>query len=668
MDNEINYVKRRVSFISTKSGFSPTRLLKQRINRSQNIVDYKALARRAGVTRSYDVKVGTIGTHSTIGQAAQAAGSYLIPGNLGPVRSPVRSAVWRGLTPGKPNIPGRVIPGRDGVSRCPEGYQYGGRFTDNRLSTCGQKLFDLPGPLGLAISAIRRIARGARGPRAAGESTPITGQAAPESILTARRPQIPRVSNDNPVAKMRAARQLTQEIGKVDTPVSRLVRRDGFILEPVVPASVLRAIPDNRDMENATYLLSVQSAQQMGGQELGLLSNTGVTKLTYVFSGGSSISLEKKRPLTVGERRKLGRTVNSAAQIDVSNDPSARLKEVVAQTGDGIGYSENFVNIKNPNELVKTSSGKTVPRWADTLLGKGRRAKPIAESSRETDSESAIGKDISNLDRAVSHIAGGGALNEIDPVILGQAISRANVFKRQKLDARREILQSGDGRKYTLFNPTGQFEHIGQRFASDMQQHLGLESPDVLFVGSGDKRKYLVEDPSDLIRGYRLDRRSKFSDYDPRDVARLMVSDWLTDQRTRDPGSIVPVSNGESTKPIVTNNFTSGLTDLDKIEIVKRQKMTINDFYSGDSANMYVDYFDKLRNEQRFAFRREIDALLLRARQFNFTQFKNRLYSDGHLSAAEKAHIEIIGRILEIRIENYAKSRDILMDILGASK
>lgn len=659
------YVKRRISFISQKSALSNKSIIKRRLNGDQNLIDYKALSKRSGLTRKYDVKAGLLGTHSPIGQGLQAIGSTVIPGNMSPIRSPIRSGGWRAITPGKPNIPGRA-PGGDGVSRCPEGYQYGGRFTDNRLSTCGAKLFDLPSPLGLAIGALRRVARGAI-QAARGESTPITGEAMPQSIVQSRRPQIPRVGNDNRVASVSAARNLVSEIGRVDKPVARMVRRDGFVLEPVVSAQVLRAIPDNRDMEGATYLLSIQNTDQIGGQELGLLSNTGITKLTYVLPGGSQINLEKKRPLTVGERRKLGRTVNSAAKIDVSNDPTARLKEVVNQTGDGIGYSENFVNIKNPNESVD-KNGKTIPRWADELFGKGKKAKPLAESGRETDSESQIGKQITDLDRAVALITEGGKLSDIDPAILGQAISRSNAFKIEKLDGKRSIVYGPNGSRYILHSPSGENEHIGQRVASDFQQFMGLESPDVFFVGTGSKRKYMVEDPGSIIRGSRVDRRKTFSDYEPSDVAKMLVSDWITDQRVRDPGSIVPVSNGEITRPVVTNNYTSALTDLDKIKIRERTKMTINDFMKSPGNDKYMSYFQQLKKQQQLAFRREIDALLLRARKFNFTQLKARLYSDGHLSGAEKAHLEIVGQIIETRINVYENSKNTLLEIFGALK
>lgn len=666
---EVNIIKTRhlLNINNTKSIDNSIRIdfLRSRISNNRNVIDYKALAKRAGLLKKnrYNVKAGVLGTHSTIGQSVQAIGSAAIPGNMSIVRSPIRSGVWSAVTPGKPSFPGGVKPG-DGTSRCPEGYQYGGRFTDNRLSNCGQKLFDIPSPLGATIAAIRRVARGVRNALEA-SSTPITGEAPPESIIQSRRPQIPRVGAPNKQAASINAREVIRQMSQLSEPVSRMVRRDGFVLQPVVPAQVLRAIPDNRDMEGANYISLSMGLQDLGGQELGLLSNTGVTKLTYVLPGGSTLSLEKRRPLTVGERRKLGRTVNSAAKIDIENDPTARLKEVVLQTGDGIAYSESFVNIKNPNEQV-VKNGKSIPKWADEIFGKGKKAKPVSETSRETDSVSAIGKKIGTLDAAVSHISEGGSLSEIDPQILQEALSKANIFKRTRLDKSREIVTAPDGRKYIQYTSSSNFEHIAQRFSSDLQQHLGLDSPDVFFVGTGDKRKYLMEDPASFVRGSSLDRNKTMKDYSPEDVARMMVSDWLTDQRDRKPSSIISVSGKEGVKPVVYGNEKSALVDLSKIEIVKRQKMAINEYFSKENSEKYIQYFAQLQRDQRLAFRREIDALLLRARKFNFTQFKNRLYSDGRLSDAEKAHLNIIGTILQRRIEIYANSRQVLLDVIGA--
>ena len=87
-------------------------------------------------------------------------------------------------------------------------------------------------------------------------------------------------------------------------------------------------------MEGAAYILNANNVSTLGGEELGLLSNTGVTKIMYVLPGGSTLSLEKVRPLTVGERRKLGRTVNAASRIDNSQIAAARLMSVAEETGD----------------------------------------------------------------------------------------------------------------------------------------------------------------------------------------------------------------------------------------------------------------------------------------------------------------------------------------------
>jgi hypothetical protein len=656
----------RTSFVgqSVKSFEVQRSLFKSKINRNQNLIDYKALAKRVGISKNYGVKVGIIGSHSTIGQLAQSAVSVVTPGNLSPIRSPIRSGLWGAITPGKPNLPFRG-PGRDRTSRCPEGYQYGGRFTDNRLSTCGQKLFDIPSPLGAAIGAIRRLVRGVNIPMPETSSREITGTPAEQSIVQSRKPQIPRVGVANLKVAQQRARELVTQMGEVKQPnVTRLVRRDGFVLEPVVSAQILRAIPDNRDMEGANYLITIGQPSTLGGQELGLLSNTGVTKLTYVLPGGSTVSLEKVRPLTVGERRKLGRTVNSAAKISVEQDATARLKEVVNQTGDGIKYSEEFKNIDNPNQMVSKPGKKPVQKWVDEVFGKGKKAKPVEKSRPTTDSSSAIGKKISNVDDAIEHINSGGSMSEIAPDILQQVLAQKNLLKSTKLDGKRTLVEGG-GSKYILYTPSRKFEHIGQKFASDVQQSLGLESPDVFFVGKGENRKYLVQDTDSVLRGYKTDRNRVFNDYEPEDVARIMVADWLTDQRERDPGSIIPVSDGKEVKPVLVNNFTSGLTDLDKIKIAKRRELSVESFYDKQRAAMYEQYWKELKENQRFAFKKTIENLLKRARAFNFTEFRTRLYSDGQLTGAEKTHLEILETIFEQKVNRLVTSKQTLLRVIG---
>jgi hypothetical protein len=155
-----------------------------------------------------------------------------------------------------------------------------------------------------------------------------------------------------------------------------------------------------------------------------------------------------------------------------------------------------------------------------------------------------------------------------------------------------------------------------------------------------------------------------FKDFSPADVARILIADILTDQRDRGPGSIVPMSDGNTARPVLVNNFTSGLVALDKIDITKRMNMQIDDLFSADRTSQYRQYWAQLRENQRFSFKKEIDALLKKARSFNFTNFKTRLYNDGRLSESEKNHLDIVNRILEQRITLLTNSKDILVRVL----
>ena len=64
----------------------------------------------------------------------------------------------------------------------------------------------------------------------------------------------------------------------------------------------------------------------------------------------------------------------------------------------------------------------------------------------------------------------------------------------------------------------------------------------------------------------------------------------------------------------------------------------------------------------------QIAELIERAREFNFTKFRDRLYRDGELSGAEKVHLNIIQKIVENRVDVLRQSREQLMEVLGGKK
>lgn len=632
---------------------------------SQELVDYKTLARVFGAHRktkltSYNERFQTKANAGS--SALSSLVSTIVPGDSDRIQSPVRSIGFRTITPGRPGIPGGrggSKPGGNSAYRCPEGYQFGGRFTDNRLTTCGLKLFDIPSALGVSLSLARQARSAVNAVNAQG--TPITGMPSPSGLIASRAPQIPKIgifASDIQKSRVAEAIKAIGEFNKSSgTKIRRMVRRDGFVLEPVVPNKVLRAIPDNRDMEGAAFIMSALSPRDIGGEELGMLSNTGVGKLVYVLPGGSTISIEKARQLTVGERRKLGRLVSSSQAIPNANDPSVRLRSISAEIGDGIKFTENFINIPNPNER----SGRTV-RWANQLFSNPKREVPqTIESStaRNTVSFAGSSEMIGNLDEAINHIADGGSLADISPDILAKVLSQSNVVQSQKMANGITAVTAG-GNKYFLYERPKDFQHIGERFASDLQQHLGLESPDVIFAGPpGDKRKFLRQEVQSAIPGGKFNPDIKFADLPPQDVARMMISDFLTDQRDRPMSSIYPVETPDGARLVLGQNSTSGLIDLDKISVTQRNKIRLESYFESTLIPAYSQYYMQLQATQRVAYIQMIDSLIAKARSFNVSRFSNNLDKYG-ISTGEKLHLNIIQKLYTNRLNTLSSQKNVL--------
>ena len=640
---------------------TPNNILRLYAPNKKEIMQFKAISLVTGYSRKnrneYQKKV--------LGQTLL---TRAIPGDSDRFRSPIRSAAFRAITPGRPGV-GGSLPGENRASRCPEGYQYGGRFTNSQLSTCGAKLFDIPSAIGLSISALKKIGRSlTTKPQAAKPLTP--GEYG--EIQQGRQPVIliPKVAGVSRAVRTAKAASLVTEMGNSNGRFTRMVRRDGFSLQPVVPASVLRTIPDNRDMEGAHYIQSIMGQSEMGGEELGLLSNTGIQKLTYVLPGGSNISLEKVRELTVGERRKLGRTVNTANSISIANDPAARLKYVANETGDGMGYTEDFVNIRNPHQIVGDGA-RTREKWVNEVFGvKGnRRMKPMNSSNlstRETASNAQSGKKITSIDAAMNHLNDGGTLSDISPKLLAQILSEGSLSKENKISASSSIVELGN-RKYIYNKKPGKFEGISERFSEDMQQFLGLESPDIYLVGDGDNRKYLREDVESALIGARIQRDATWSSFASGDVAKLLVSDLVTDQRVRTSDSVVAMKIGDRTVPMASMNISGSLMDLDKIEISKRQKLVIDKLLSSSLMTEYSRYYQQLKTQDKVMMRKQISALLARAKKFNTQQYRQRLFSNG-VSEGEKIHINMLTKLFEARINTLERSGELIRKYLEGAQ
>lgn len=657
-DNRPTYVTRVILGASIDRD-RPT-VVKTAMATTNLVIDYKAASNRSGTIKNFSKSRHLMDkTYSEKAAALSTIGSLIIPGDSDVIRSPIRSAVYRTITPGKPSLSANLPMKPNRGYRCPEGYQYGGRFTDSRLSTCGMKLFDIPSPLGMALAAARRAIRGIGVERIT--SGVLGGLPVPGDPTIRRDPnvQIPKVSTFNRAAFLEQIKQMIAGLSSTKYQTARMVRRDGFTLEPVVSARVLRAIPDNRDMEGAAYLASVLTARGFGKDEIGLLSNTGVNSVMFVLPGGSVISLAKTRKLTVGERRKLGKTIRVAESMATPSDPVGNMKYIANEMGDGIAYSESFENIKNPNEIL---NGK--PKWISSVFSKANMAKIQEEpSARETVSSSTIGKKIKSLDKAIQHLTAGGSLSDISPEILSKVLSKKELVETQKINNRQSVVIV-NGAKYILYSPSSDYIHLSERFASDVQQHLRLESPDVLNVGNpGNKRKYLVQSVESALPGAVFNPNAKMADFKPEDVAKMMISDFLTDQRNRSLTDVSALTTPDGEIPMFGQNSTSGLVDLSKIEITKRMKLSIADFYNSGTQVDYSQYYRSLKIEQQIAYRKFIEQLITRAKTFKIEDLKMKLRTDG-LSGGELAHLKILEKIYDTRLTILASSKKALLNYL----
>ena len=629
----------RFSFV--KPNGNPKSVLHAYDKGNRVLAEYKAVAMLYGHSRKRvrnSIIAQDVIKYKGIGHALL---SLAIPGDSDPIRSPVRSAFYRAITPGGGGNRGGSKPGENRGYRCPEGYQHGGRFTDSRLSTCGMMLFNIPG-IGRAIRAAMT------GFPNAGDTDNrlLTGGPYPE-VQQARQPNIaiPKVSGISRQAQIQNINALITQFGKSNNRIVRLVRRDGFVLEPVVPSSVLRVIPDNRNMDGATYLTSALTRNDFGRDELGMLSNSGVNEIVYIMPGGSTIRLSKNRQLTVGERRRLGRLVSSAPSQKNDIDPLAPIRYIVNEAGDYLTYEENFVGIKNPHQLI---GGGKRERWVDEVFaGRGRlkRQRNPSDEMRETESFGQVNSRITTVDGAISHIQNGGSLGDLKPSVLAKLLSSPEYIKR--LDG--NAYQIGP-RKYTLEKPKAKYAAISERFTEDVQQFLGVESLDVFPVGKGDRRSFLRERPESAIVGSKINRSKTWNDLPVNDVAGLLIADILTDVRNRTPESIVAVDLGDRTFGMSVVNSGSDLRNLSEIEISRRQKLAIDEMLSQLVSSHYSEYYKTLKAQQQLHMKKLISTLLRRARKFNFNQYRDRLYSSTELSEGEKIHIDMLGKIIEHRI------------------
>lgn len=637
------------------------------------LVDFKARAQRQGGRNRIDYKAGVAGSDSRFLQAVQGIGSTIVPGNPSAFRSPVRSRIYSAVSPnGLPRGVGAVAPGGSSRGyRCPEGYQYGGRFTDSRFSTCGRQLFAIAGKLGEAIAQIVQSATRAI-PGQTVSSQDVTFNDLPGDVITSRAAQMPRVGTDNAKAYAKASENIVSEMVSFAKPATRMVRRDGFSLQPVVSAAVLRTVPDNRDMEGANYISYIDNASLIGtNDEIGLLSNTGIKKLSYVIPGGSTITIEKSRTLTVGERRKLGRTIKTLESIKTDSDPAARLKALAVEMGSGIAYRESF-KVENPNDIVDavipgTSNVKQVRRWYYESFLRSRKGKlqDRAELSSQTTNARTLDQKITNLQNAIKHLNNNGDVSKISPSIVAEAMKRSKMYKQRTMKNGVNAFDRADGQTYFEIPASSAYEHIGAAVAADIQSYLGLATPDVVFSGSGTRRPYLLQESVDVLKRAKIDRELSSDSNNYEDMLKIAVSDFISDTRSRDLSTIVSIDAQGGKRTIASINRNSSLAGLGVTAAQLRKRLQLNDFYSAEYLQAMKSNFLKRSEAQRKLAIKLLDSMLVRLREYDISEMAARLSLDGEFTEAEKSHLKLVQSLIEARVTTLTGTRKVFLDILG---
>ncbi len=348
-------------------------------------------------------RVGLIGSRGRAGQAVQAVGSIILPGDISDFQSPIRSQIYETLTPGggRDRIPSarRLLRGAGRGARnkfrCPPGFQKGGTFTNREFSTCGAQVLGIPsfGPGAPSEGAQRALARLARSAELVREIGDLRKNRSSYDIIRAA--QIPVAPKKGSATRRQTSVDLVlarigeQEFG------TRFVRRDGVILEPVVSLQALGSMDEFDDMVDGSLVDRYSSGQI--GKDLIPAFGAG---LRDVYIGIPDTPTVVKVSRDGGElnptemdavQRVYPTSLRRTADLP---DPSASIY-ALSEATDG-RFDVEIGELKNnryqkaadtKNERIRVQSGRQtlmVPRWVyETFLSRSapRRAKgdPIFE-------------------------------------------------------------------------------------------------------------------------------------------------------------------------------------------------------------------------------------------------------------------------------------------------
>ena len=645
---------------------------------NRGLLNFKGLLIRQMLANE-DAKVGLVSSSSRPGRIAQGIASFAIPGDMSDIRSPIRSTVYETLTPGgggsgrTRRLLGATIGRGRGPAdalRCPTGFENGGRFASRGFANCGRRLFGVPGGTGLPRGNLNLVGLLRREGELLGD-----GRYEGRAIQVQRNAQIPRVGGTDLDKQNGAVVQAVAALSANDIGGALMIRRDAQILRPTVGPNVLSTIKKNPDMQDAVLVSSVSDPTKIGQAEVSNIWTSGMRSVTFALPGGGSISVERTRALTAGDKRRLGRAWSTSSNAsDGQFDYGIKLRRLAQNSNGSLSYSEKFPNIDKPNDLITISeignekNTASVQRWvhtsylADNAPGRGE-AKPWKELSTNSETAAVDSVAIANVADAVKHLDANGNPESVPAEYLGSALAKSKSFRATRVRPGSTLLERADGKRWHRQESSGQYSHLAERISSDLNASLGLQSPPVKFIGSGSTRDVLIAHPENLIDAKMS--RSTIADMNNADLLRISVSDFLLDHENRDPSSLVSIGRGDKSRVMATSNGLSALAGLSPEELDARRRLVLDDYFKNSRNAAIAEKFATLSVAQRKLLLGIFDDLLKKANEFNWDDYYARLGLDGRLSPGEKAHMELVKVLYAQRLKQLTEQKKRYLSLVG---
>ena len=246
-----------------------------------------------------------------------------------------------------------------------------------------------------------------------------------------------------------------------------------------------------------------------------------------------------------------------------------------------------------------------------------------------------ISDKIKTVEQAVTFLLDGGSIDPIPDKFLNDAIRLSDAFEITSLGTGADLLSGRKNESYYRLSPNSELGSLSIKVSSDIREWLGLPLCKVRYLDSGPSRKMLFSTPESMSGTVRS-KRLRLHDVDDDQFLRLAISDYLLDQRRRNPSSLVPVMNGKKINLFVVPDQYALGAGLPSDELKDRGSLVLGEGYLAWEG--FKTRFAGLSQTQRKSLLSLYKALVERAKGFDWDKYQQGCGSDGVLSDSEKAY------------------------------